>query len=290
MSDSDYLNDVLDDQTLADDSSELKDLRSRRDEIEGHLRDEFGKSPSIRYAGSHAKGTMIRESYYLDLACYFPRDDDDAGGTLEDIYNNVKKVLDKHYFVDPKTSALRVKSRERVDFHVDVVPGRFVNDEPGDAFLFCSAGDKKRLKTNIDTHISHVKDSGVTDAIRLVKLWRTRNAIEWKTFVLELAVVDVLDGSTAKIDRQLRTVLERLRDDPDSICIKDPANPEGNDLSGVWNEQIKKNLAAMAKTTLTTVDSKGWESVFGPIQKAATIEQMRTAAAAVASPSRPWCR
>jgi hypothetical protein len=35
--------------------------------------------------------------------------------------------------------------------------------------------DKKRLKTNLDVHLDHVRDSGVIDAIRLAKLWGVRN-------------------------------------------------------------------------------------------------------------------
>jgi tRNA nucleotidyltransferase (CCA-adding enzyme) len=92
-----YLQKILESQKLAEDSAELKTLRDRRDEIEGHLREAFGSSPKIRYGGSHAKRTLIKDSYDLDLVCYFARDGDAAGETLEKIYNSVKDVLTKHY-------------------------------------------------------------------------------------------------------------------------------------------------------------------------------------------------
>src|SRR5690349_8509492 len=79
MTPREYLQQLIESQTLAEDSPELKALRKRRDEIEAHLREAFGSSPNIRYGGSQAKGTLVRDSYDLDLVCYFPRDESDAG-------------------------------------------------------------------------------------------------------------------------------------------------------------------------------------------------------------------
>src|SRR5437879_481691 len=150
MTQNDYLLKTLDQQTLAEESDELKALRDRRKEVEEVLRADFGSSPSIRYGGSKSKGTMIREAYDLDVICYFQREDDDAGGNLEAIFENVKKTLTKKYVVIPKSSAIRLQSQSYQDFHVDVVPGRFVDDKKEDAFLHRTTGEKKRLKTNLD--------------------------------------------------------------------------------------------------------------------------------------------
>src|SRR5438094_110137 len=154
MTTKDYLTKVLVSQTLADDSDELQALQERRAAVEQLLRDRFkDSSPTIRYGGSKAKGTMIREAYDLDIVCYFPHDDASAGEALEDIYNNVRTALATAYFVEPKSSALRLKDRSEkthgVDFHIDVVPGRFTDGTKSDAFLYCSSGEKKRLKTNL---------------------------------------------------------------------------------------------------------------------------------------------
>src|SRR5262245_33345291 len=111
MKSDDFLHAMLESQKLEDDSAELLQIRARRDEVEQVLRASFGSSPTIRYGGSLAKGTLIKDSYDLDLVCYFARDDQDAGVTLEEIYENVEKVLSKHWYVERKTSALRVKSK-----------------------------------------------------------------------------------------------------------------------------------------------------------------------------------
>ncbi len=171
MTPCEYLRSILKQQTLAEDSTELKSLRDKRDEIEKILRGVFGSSPIIKYGGSKAKGTMVLVSYDLDLLCYFPRDEDDAGSTLEELYESVAKALeDAGYKVDRRRSALRVLSVAGVDFHVDVVPGRYVDDEQDDVFLHQNEGDKERLKTNPDVHIKHVKDSGCIGEIRLAKI------------------------------------------------------------------------------------------------------------------------
>lgn len=293
MKPEEYLRKILDSQKLAEDSEELKLLRKRRDEIEGRLRAKFGSAPTIRYGGSQAKGTLIKDSYDLDLVCYFPREDDSAGESLEEIYNSVKDELSRYYSVEPKTSALRVKGANQVDFHVDVVPGRFTDDDESyDVFLYRATGEKCRLKTNIETHVAHVRDSGATDDIKLMKLWKVRHWVPIKTFVLELAVIDVLKGTKGTLDERARKFLEKLRDDPKGIKVEDPANPTGNDLSEHWNDQVRTAVSAMARTTLATIDASGWEAVFGKLPEStskATIDGLRSAATA-AIPSRPWRR
>lgn len=294
MKPEEYLQKILESQKLPEDSDDLKLLRKRRDEIETRLRTKFGSSPTIRYGGSQAKGTLIKDSYDLDIVCYFNRADDSGGTSLEEIYNSVKDELSKHYSVDPKTSALRVRGANNVDFHVDVVPGRFIDDEESyDVFLYCASGEKCRLKTNIETHIGHVRDSGVTDEIKLMKLWKARHWVPLKTFVLELAVIDVLEGTGGTLDERVREFLEKLRDEPEEINVEDSANPSGNDLSDHWNDQVRSTVSAMARSTLIAIDTAGWEAVFGKLPEnstSATLDGLRSAAKAAPAATRPWRR
>jgi len=297
MTTNSYLSKVLAVQTLGDDSDELKALQERRVEVEKFLREHFaGSVPTIRYGGSKAKGTMIRESYDLDIVCYFPHDDTVAGETLEDIYANAQNALEKKYLVEPKASALRLKDLNAktrgVDFHIDVVPGRFTDDKKSDAFLYISTGEKKRLKTNLDVHIQHVKDSGVIDAIRLMKLWKVRNGLSIRNFVLELAVIKLLKSKkTAALSAQIEHIWTEFRDNIENLSVEDPANPSGNDLSGLLNSTVKGNLAAVAGRTLALIGSSGWEAVFGSVdekKEAEKTEALRRAAATVVTPTRPW--
>jgi hypothetical protein len=206
-----------------------------------------------------------KESYDLDIICYFPHDDTTAGGTLEEIYNNTSKALAPNYLIELKPSALRLKDwdpqRYGVDFHIDLVPGRFIDDSKTDTFLYQSSAEKKRLKTNLDVHLSHVKDSDVVDAIRLVKLWRGRKALMFKTFVLELLVIRLLkEKRSASLAHQLEHVWTEFRDHADSLSVEDPANPTDNDLSELLNDSVRFNLSSVAAFTLQTIQDAGWGS------------------------------
>jgi hypothetical protein len=296
MTADEYLSEVLASQALGDDSEELKALQTHRSDVEKLIRDNFKNTAlTIRYAGSKAKGTMNKESYDLDIVSYVASGDNTAGETLENIYENHKKALGKKYIVEPKGSALRIKGCDPVnlgvDFHIDVVPGRFTDDTKTDAYLYQSGGDKTRLKTNLDVHLDHVRNSGVIDAIRIAKLWRVRNGLPVRTFVLELAVIKLLkDQKTKCLSAQMEHFWTELRDNPANLWIEDPANPNGNDLSKCLDDNLKSQLASAAKRTLEQIKSSDWEVVFGNVQKqekAARIEILRSAAA-VATPSRPW--
>ena len=119
MTTNEYLKQVLAAQTLAKDSDEMTAVEEHRERVEELIAAAFpDATPTIRYGGSKAKGTMIRESYDLDVICYFPRDDSDAGWTLKDIYTNVRDALSTDYFVEEKSSALRLRGKS-VDVKVD---------------------------------------------------------------------------------------------------------------------------------------------------------------------------
>jgi hypothetical protein len=296
-----YLDKILKAQTFADDAAELKEIRHRRKDIEATLRKHFPESVlSIRWGGSMAKGTMIRESYDGDLTCYFNEDETGAGSTLEEIYNSVAAALSKDYEVERKTSALRVKDRSTktskgfaVDLHIDVVPGRYTDDDKDDVYIHQEAGNKARLKTNLQVHIDHIKDSGVIDAIRLTKLWNCQNGIRAKTFVLELLILKLLTKKKSLgLSEQLKHVWTQFRDHADELAVEDPANPAGNDLKPAL-DAVRASLASVAGTTLSAIDRSGWESVFGKIQEEEAAEDrkaaLRAAAAHVATPTRPWC-
>jgi len=184
---------------------------------------------------------------------------------------------------DPKTYA--------TDFHIDVVPGRYTGPEKGDTFLYQSAGDKERLKTNLDVHIQHVKDSGVVEAIRLLKLWKVRRGLRVKQFVFELLIIDLLAKKKgAQLSDQLEYLWTQFRDRSEAPAVQDPANPTGNDLTAILKAEWS-SLSLTAASTLAAIQSSGWESVFGKVEDKTSAEKvaaLRSAAAAVAAPTKPW--
>ena len=68
-----YLQGLLSEHDLS--SAQEKALQAHKAEVTAFLREEFGDAPTIKYAGSREKGTMIAEKYDLDIVCYFPSSD-----------------------------------------------------------------------------------------------------------------------------------------------------------------------------------------------------------------------
>ncbi len=290
-----YLQQVLTSQNLDDTSNELKRIKAHRESVESLLKEKYGTVPIIRYGGSKAKGTMNRESYDLDIICYFPHDSTVAGQTLESIYNDVCKTLEKKFYVERKTSALRLRGKDadsyQVDFHVDVVPGRYVDDKKQDTFLHQENCSKERLKTNLEVHIDHVKNSGVVSVIRLMKLWRVRNGLRVRQFVLELLVIKLLqDRKSDTLSKQLEYLWQEFRDHADDLAVEDPANPDGNDLSGVVDE-ARLSLSSVASQTLSTLGNSGWEAIFGEASNLSDDDKrgsLPRLVATVRTPTKPW--
>jgi hypothetical protein len=298
MTPTEYLHRVLKAQTLDNDGPEVTELRQRRAEVEGVLRAAFkGADVTIRYGGSHAKRTMIRASYDLDLLVYFAHGENSAGENLPEIFANVKVALEQAgYVVVAKTSALRITKvdfKSRLDFHVDVVPGRYTDGNDGDVYLHLSNGEKGRLKTNVEVHVAHVRDSGCNEEIRLFKFWNCRRQIGVKTFVLELVVIKALaEEADADLPNRLKAVWRYLVDNRETLAVEDPANPSGNDLSSAI-EFVKDRLALEAASALTRVEADDWEGVFGPVPaeetQASTLTILTQMKSGFSNPAKPWC-
>lgn len=292
-----YLHTALANQTLALDSKELQELQSQRKMVETILREHFlDSSPSIRYGGSMAKNTLIKDAYDLDIICYFEHDDSAPGENLREVYSNVQRALSSNYDVQPKTSALRLRSKQQEnylhDYHIDVVPGRFVDANRSDCYIYQTGSDKTRLKTNIDTHVSHIRDSGLTPIIRVMKLWNVQNSVRVKTFVLELLVVQLLRGNKSSLGDQFIELLNELSENVHSIHVEDPANPHGNDLSVALNHGVRLSLSSVAAATLSYINDEQYIAVFGnvagPVGKAKAVASIVTSVGDKGT--RPWCQ
>lgn len=299
MDANEFLKKVLEQQTLSEDSDEVKAMEQHRDDVEKLLLAEFEDSlPDIEFGGSRAKGTMIKDNYDIDIICYFPRDDADPGDTLKEIYESVRDALSEEFTVEERTSALRLKSKDEEtlgqDFHIDVVPGRYVADEGADAYLHVRKKQKKWLKTNLHKHIAHISKSKAVETIRLAKVWNCRSGLSIKTFVLELLVRKALDGfNEASID--LAKAIEKfwtyLVDNRDDLKVEDPANPTGNDLTELI-DSVRDDLCDEADRALQNCQSGNWEKIFGSVEERTSVPRIeilnRTASMYSASAAKPW--
>lgn len=250
MSDEDYLSNILSQQTLNE--SELNILRNLRDQIENHLSVLEG-SPRFYYAGSYGKKTIIRERYDLDIVIYWPNT---TQYTIKGIYDGVGKQLKKEWrVVNSKNVSWEIPFRD--GFHIDVVPGRAIDDSYKEANLY-RVDTGTTLKTSIKTHIDTVRNSGRRDVIRLMKLWRERKKVPFKkSFLLEMMTIE---GSKGKylLTSQFISALEYIRDNIETAQVKDPAN-SSNSLSDDISTADKRRIRSIAESTLK---SSNWNQVF----------------------------
>lgn len=292
------LNTILSAQQIPQEGREMYELQDHRENVEQTIRSAFpGANPTIRYGGSKAKGTMIKESYDLDIIVYAQHDDNTLGNTLPEIYDNTARALSGNYYIEPKTAALRLFAKndgQRGDrLYIDVVPGRFVDDTRGDAYLHQNDGQKSRLKTNLQVHIDHIKYSGAVDALKLGKLMRVRHDLDIKQFALDLLIIDLLKGKRfSNLDSQFTHVLERLASGSNLPAIEDPANPSGNDLSHMLNSTVLSELRTVASTMLNQSENYGWSAAFGESELTgpARVAVITSAAENVDAPTQPWAQ
>lgn len=260
-----FLKDLLTSQVLSPEQEHA--LEANKKEVTDFLRAEFGEGPVIKYAGSYAKGTMIREAYDLDIVCYFPSSDT---RTLKEIREDVSAHLSKKYLMQDKASAERITNLKGASapngYHIDVVPGRFIKGTK-DVFIHVTYGEKGRMQTNLKTHIDFIANSGCVDTIRLAKLWSHRNNLEIKTFVLEIFIVTSLNGSRNKANPKLAflEVLEAMKNKFGALALEDPAN-SGNQISKLISPShrvIVVNAAEEAWKKISKADDvTDWKAVF----------------------------
>jgi hypothetical protein len=300
MTNNEYLEAILNQESFKKGDAELLKLRAERKKVEEIIQSAFENSnPQIVYGGSKAKHTMVKSSYDLDLPIYFDHDDTECGSTLKEIYENVKEALSDDYYIVPKNASLQLRVRDGDDStysHIDVVPGRRVNEDKSntDVFLYQNEGEKNRLKTNLETHISHILNSGFRPEIKLAKIWKNKNNIDVKTFVLELLIVKVLKGRKDKsLEENMVYLWEQFRDNIDNLAIQDPAN-SGNDLAPLL-EQGKSGLKLSATTALAFADADLWENILGEVKEQDTDKNISGTAVGVAptlinNPPQQWSK
>ena len=168
--------------------------------------------------------------------------------------------------------ALRLHSEASVPFgvyfHIDAVPGRFIDESRCDCYLHISVGDKSYFKTNLKVHLKHIKGSGLIDQIKLLKLWKVRSGLSIRTFILELLVIEILKNSKAtSLEDYLIEFWTTVKDGIFEIKVEDPANPTGNEVIEIFDDTNKQQLKDTATRTIELISRRRWEDVLGPTEK-----------------------
>ncbi|MEO0922770.1 MAG: nucleotidyltransferase [Pseudomonadota bacterium] len=198
----------------------------------------------IEPSGSFAKGTGNRSGTDIDLFLTLSSNTPD---TLAQIRNSLGNCLKQHgYQYREQNVSLGV---DVAGYQVDLVPGKRQSQHGADHSLFRKKANTW-TKTNIQTHIRLVRDSGRTEEIRGLKLWRDQWGLEFPSIYLELVTLEALHGKPR--GRLADNIAAALRFFESNLAIKrivDPANTS-NVISDDLSISGKQAVAAAAKRAL----------------------------------------
>ena len=210
-----------------------------------------GQLHEIKPSGSMAKGTAVTSSADLDL---FISLKSDTIGTWQEIHDLLAARL-KSLGYQPRLQNVSLRINHN-GINVDLVVGKKFAYPNGSITALLGAHDHSIrtrnngswTKTNIESQIHAVKNSRRIDEIKLVKIWRDINNIDFPSIYLELSVINALKeqnplpflGSNLLSQRFMK-VIRYLASDFENAIIEDPGNKSNiisDDLSAQgppWN-------------------------------------------------------
>lgn len=214
-------------------------------------------------SGSYAKGTAVSNSSDIDLLVSLKHDCNENSGGLRSCYDSLHKWLSGSYSnVRKQNVSVRVKLN---DLEIDITPARKLAGNTNDHNLYVSKKNSVK-KTNIKKHISDISQSGRTNEIKLLKIWREINGLDFPSIYLEyLLIKNVLIHKSKNIESLSDNLnysfheLAKSNGNPLFSVLDDPAN-SNNRLSDLLGADEKVKIIACARKTAS---EKYWENVYG---------------------------
>ncbi len=254
----------------------------KKNEIKEALEEEYGSNLYAPFnSGSYAKNTAINTKFDFDLVSPFKRNAFGSNGTLKEMYESVYNFLYEKYKDNAEVRKQKVSiglefyiDSDGDKIKIDVVPGRELNqdqykdDENLNLYVYYKYGnfaaDSERIKTNVQSQISNIKDrankekDSIRKIIRLLKVWKnTKYNYPTKSFFLELVTIKTFDNNTitGNLWDKLKVVMEYIRDNVtnDGFTLKDPGN-SSNDLADTLTDSEKQQLANDMKNMLDRIE------------------------------------
>ena len=218
---------------------------------------------SVTLAGSHAKGTDLKDSDF-DI---FLRLSPDAPGPLSAMQTSLWHRLQPVYQPVIRNVAVRIIFEGR---SIDLVPAR----RRDTCDILWQARHNTWLKTDIEKQIRYVRSSGLIDEILALKIWRRRHALRFPSFLMELATIHALSrargdcppisknqlctnrssapksaGCPLEISQSFPALLHFLATDFPTTRILDPAN-SNNIVSDLLTDVERLRIARRARLSL----------------------------------------
>ena len=200
-------------------------------------------------SGSRAKGTAISIASDVDYLISLTSDCNANSGGLKSIYDGLHNHLKGKYNpVIKQNVSFRIKIG---DLEVDITPARKQSGNTNDHWLYVSKLDTWK-QTNIQKHINDISGCGRLNEIKLLKIWRELNSLDFPSIYLEYLTISVLLGKSkdaSKLADNFIFLLRELAKDTNNPLysrIVDPAN-SNNILSELLTVIEKKTIISTAK-------------------------------------------
>ena len=229
--------------------SELMDLHSKLKEWANEC------FLDIFESGSRAKGTAISLASDMDYVVSLTYN---CEGTLKNIYNFCFDWLSQYYTVRKQNVSIRVMLD---GLKVDITPARKQPGHTHNHTIFVSKRNSWK-KTNIQIHIKDIQNSGRIKEIKLTKIWRELNRLDFPSIYLEyLLITSILKYRPLNdLENNFYYILLELskeRENPLFFRISDPANTN-NILSDLLTQGEKMQIIKKAQAS---VSKQYWEEI-----------------------------
>ena len=253
----DYLQEVLETHRMSKIDDTLRKYQIKRDEVKTLIEDNYNsRIYSPINSGSFAKHAAINSKFDLDIVVPFKKD---SFSKLEHMFDNIYHILNTEY--NSVAEVRKQKVSIGINFYqdnisLDIVPGRehnqdqYNDDKNLNLFVHSQYGTMKEkgyIKTNIQAQIDHIKaKENERKIIRLLKVWKTKNNEQYKSFLLELLAIKAFEkeGIDGNLWEKLQAVLHYIKDNvaQESFTLKDPGN-SGNNVIDTLNSNERQNLS-----------------------------------------------
>lgn len=196
---------------------------------------------AVRFSGSNAKGTAIRGRTDIDL---FISLKSDTTNTLKEIFDSLYSWMCKKGYLNARKQHVSIHIVHN-GVEIDLVPALHFGGNTEDHWLYVNRPNRERTKTNVNTHISLVQNSGRKNEIILTKIWRQNHLLDFPSFYLELVVIEALKYKRPGLVENFMAILEYLSNSFIYTRFIDPANTN-NVISDDLTDAEKKTIADQA--------------------------------------------
>lgn len=211
-----------------------------------------GNLVTAEFSGSIAKGTGVSLSTDADI---FISLTSTTGGTLKDIYDSLARAVTAAGYPARKQDVSIGTTAS--GYAIDLVPGRRQSQYGNEHSLYRNRTGTW-TKTDVRAHIAHILNSGRTEEIRILKMWRTRHGLRFPSFFLELATIEALSyARRGQLAGNVQSVLQYCRDNIYTARLIDPANTN-NVVSEDCSGEEKNAIANKANESL---GKKTWDEI-----------------------------